>query len=143
MFKKTLMACSLSFVLSTFPQSSKVTLTWDPHCDTNVVQFVVYYGTNPLSNPIIKIKPSYTNECGTNVPPSTNVYKGSYTSGAFVPSFTNSITFTNLTPLTKYYFVVAARNSAGLESEYSNEIEYETTNSIPSKVLGLRVLEIK
>jgi hypothetical protein len=54
---------------------------------------------------------------------------------------------TNLVKGVKYYFSISCRNAAGLESDRSNEIEYivplYSTNSVPSKVRGVRVIEIK
>lgn len=76
--------------------SQNVTLAWDANPETNVVGYIVHYGS---------VSGVYTN--------SVNV-TGDITA-----------TVTNLQEGTTYYFTVTAYNSDGLESIPSSEISYE------------------
>ncbi|MCF7762169.1 MAG: fibronectin type III domain-containing protein [Verrucomicrobia bacterium] len=71
-----------------------VTLQWDPSPSADVSSYVLCYGT----------------------------VRGNYTHNKTVPGSVNAIEISNLTPNTVYYFVVAARDSAGYQSDFSNEI---------------------
>lgn len=76
-----------------------VTLAWDPNPEPDVAGYIVYYGT-----------------VSRNYPFHTNV--GNVTT-ATIYGLREGVT---------YYFAIAATNSTGLESDFSNEI----TNHIPS-----------
>ncbi len=76
-----------------------VTLAWDPNPEPDVSGYIVYFGN-----------------ASRDYPSSTNV--GNVTT-ATVYGLQEGLT---------YYFAITATNTAGLESDYSNEV----TNSIPS-----------
>jgi fibronectin type 3 domain-containing protein len=91
---------------------ASVTLAWDPNPETDLAGYRVYYGTASRSY-------SQTNSAG-NV--TTNVVGGLAT----------GIT---------YYFAVTAYNTSGLESDFSNEVNYTpslSSNSPP--VISLTTL---
>ena len=72
-----------------------VTLAWDPSPDSSVVGYNIYYG----------------------------VASGDYTN--MVPvSNTNTVTLDGLVAGVTYYFAATARNTVGLESDYSDEVSY-------------------
>lgn len=84
----------LAVILSSFAVSAfEVNLAWDPSTDPEVTGAIVYYGN-----------------ASRNYPWHTNV--GNVTR-ATVQGLTNGLT---------YFFAVTATNSAGLESDYSNEV---------------------
>lgn len=72
-----------------------ITMGWDPDPDTNVVGYVIYYGTN--SGQYV-----YRVDAGANL----------------------SVTLTNLQAGLKYYFAVTAYNAQRVESVPSGEITY-------------------
>lgn len=78
-----------------------VTLAWDPNPEPDVSSYVVYYGTNSRA-----------------YPNSTNV--GNVTTA----------TVYGLKEGRTHYFAITARNTSGLESDFSNEV----TNAIPDWV---------
>lgn len=82
----------LVFILSMLTCSAQVHLAWDPSIDTNVTGAIVYFG-NASRN-----YPWHTNAVGTNA------------------------TVLGLATGTTWFFAVTATNSAGLESDYSNEV---------------------
>lgn len=149
MIKKLIVITLLSIAsLTVTAQTNKVGLAWDPTCNTNVASYVIYYGTNTLATPVTRVSPALVDDCGINRPAETNVFKGSYTFTNIVNGYasTNAV-ITNLVKGAKYYFTLTARNSSGLESDQSTEIEYTvplySTNSVPSKTRGVRIIEIK
>jgi hypothetical protein len=73
-----------------------LTLGWNPVTDTNVTSYRVYTGTSSRS------------------------YAG-YTT---VPVTLTMLSFTNLPTGQAYYFAVTARNAVGLESLFSNEVQW-------------------
>ena len=77
--------------------SQNVTLAWDANPETNVVGYIVHYGS---------VSGAYTN--AVNVTGSI------------------SATVTNLQEGSTYYFAVTAYDGAGVESSFSNEISYTT-----------------
>lgn len=81
-------------LLTSYSHAGQATLMWDPpEIATDVTGYIVDYGTA----------------------------SGVYTQGINVGNIT-SYTVGNLTDGQAYYFAVAAYNSAGAESEYSNEV---------------------
>lgn len=148
MIKKIIITLLSIVALSATAQTNKVSLAWDPTCNTNVVEYIVYYGTNTLTTPATRVTQAHVDDCGVSRPAETNVFKGSYTFTNVVSGYasTNAV-ITNLVKGFKYYFTLTCRNAAGLESEQSNEVEYTvplySTNSVPSKTRGVRVIEIK
>ncbi len=148
MIKKLLVTLLSVIALSASAQTTKIGLAWDPICNTNVTVFVVYYGTNTLTTPLTVVEPAHIDDCGVNRLADTNVFRGSYIFTQIVSGYTSTNTvITNLVKGVKYYFSLTCKNAAGLESEKSNEVEYTvplfSTNSVPSKVRGVRVVEIK
>jgi YHS domain-containing protein len=148
MIKKLLITLLSVIALSASAQTNKVGLAWDPICNTNVTAFIVYYGTNTLVTPVTIVEPAHVDDCGVSRPAETNIFKGQYNFTHIVNGYTSTNTvMTNLVKGVKYYFSISCRNAAGLESDRSNEIEYivplYSTNSVPSKVRGVRVIEIK
>ncbi len=88
--------------------AGQATLMWDPpEISTDVTGYVVDYGTA----------------------------SGTYTQGVNVGNIT-SYTLGNLSDGQTYYFAVAAYNSAGAESEYSNEVS--KTMDIPNSLLTIK-----
>jgi hypothetical protein len=86
-----------------------VSLAWDPNPETDIAGYRLYYGTEPrvYSAPVDVI--------------------GQVTTGV-VPGLLPGVT---------YFFAATAYNTAGLESDYSDEISY-TTPAIPGRPTGLR-----
>jgi hypothetical protein len=74
---------------------SSVLLAWNANTDSDTRGYYVHYGTVSLS---------YSNVVSVGSAP--------------------SVTLTNLTPGTTYYFAVSAYGSAGIEGPYSTEISY-------------------
>jgi hypothetical protein len=76
-------------------ESAQVTLEWDPNSEPDLAGYKFYYGTS---------SENYTNviDVGNQV----------------------TYTVTGLKPGETYYFAVTAYNTAGLESDYSNEVVY-------------------
>lgn len=150
MIKKLVIAIALLSIasLTATAQTNKVSFAWDPTCNTNVASYVVYYGTNTLTTPLIRVSPANLDDCGINRPAETNLFKGSYTFTNIVNGYTSTnAVITNLVKGAKYYFTLTAKTFNGLESDQSNEIEYTvplySSNSVPSKVRGTRIIEIK
>lgn len=102
-----------------FGQAASVTLAWNKSC--NVAGYRVYYG--PTGTLRTNIYPSMTDGCGVVRPAETNVYHGQYTNNVTVVGETNTTcTISNLVVGATYYFVVTCYDSAGLESDFSNEV---------------------
>lgn len=95
---------TLSAAISTLRADQSVTLAWDPNPEPDVSGYLVYYGT-----------------ASRNYPSSTNV--GNVTTA----------TVYGLQEGRSYYFAVTAKNTSGLESDFSNEV----TNAIPANVTNL------
>ncbi|OPY90384.1 MAG: Fibronectin type III domain protein [Syntrophus sp. PtaU1.Bin208] len=76
-------------------QAANVTLTWDKNTETDLAGYVVYSGTSA----------------------------GSYTESIDVGNL-NSVDLSGLQEGTTYYYAAKAYNTAGLYSEYSNEVSY-------------------
>lgn len=76
-----------------------VFLVWDPSPDGTVTNYVIYWGAASRN---------YTNKISTG-----NV---------------TLFGMTNLAPGVHYYFAATAQNAIGLESDFSNEADYTTTN---------------
>lgn len=135
-------------ILTSQAQTNKISLSWDVSCNTNIFQYVLYYGTNVLATPITNVVSSIIDDCGINRPAKTNVYKGSYTTSINVFGRTNNVvTVTNLVKGVKYYFTITYKAEGELESNPATEVEYTVplypTNSIPSRTVGLRVLSVE
>ena len=148
MYKKLVITLLSSVALCATAHANKISLTWDISCNTNVNQYVLYYGTNTLTSPKTNVYPASLDNCGINRPAETNVYKGDYTSTIITDGRTNNlVVLTNLIKGTKYYFTVSCRILPGIESEKCNEIEYTvplySTNDLPSKTVGFRILSIQ
>jgi hypothetical protein len=148
MIKKLVVALLSITTLTAMAQTNKISLAWDPTCNTNVASYIVYYGTNTLATPVTKVYQANIDDCGIDRPAVTNVFKGSYTFTNIVNGYTSTnAIITNLVKGAKYYFTLTCKNFAGLESGQSNEVEYTvpfySTNSVPSKTRGVRIIEIK
>ena len=80
-----------------------VKLAWNHSTDSDVVDYTIYYGLNS-GKYTMTVNTGYTNFfCITNLSYGWNKI---------------------------YYFTVTARDSLGLESEFSNEVSYTPTNNI-------------
>ena len=75
--------------------SAQVTLAWNPNTEPNLAGYTIYYGTS----------------------------SGNYSSSISLGNVTTS-TVNNLSGGVAYFFVLTARNTVGLESGYSNEVNY-------------------
>jgi uncharacterized protein YqjF (DUF2071 family) len=92
--------------------AANVSLAWDPSPDTNVVRYYVYYGT------------------GT----------GDYTNRVSAENAT-TVTVSNLTVGSTYFFAATAFSDSGLESDFSNEVSYTVPASEQPVVILLSSLE--
>jgi Fibronectin type III domain len=82
-------------------QDASVSLGWSPSSDTNVIGYNVYYGTS----------------------------SGDYTDEVAVGNIL-AATISNLTSGTTYYFAATAFDSAGDESDFSNESTFIVPGSV-------------
>lgn len=122
---------------------ASVTLTWCPRTlptNAGVATYRLYYNMGGTSNYVASVY-SPTNPCGPAVSVGTN-YLRMYTN--IVLAGTNlTITVSNLTPLVKYSFAVTGMDTNGLESDFSNEVQYtvpqwkKLTNSFPIYITAL------
>lgn len=92
--------------LPSLGQPAQVTLAWDNSPSPNVIGYKIYSGAS-----------------SGNYSQSTNV------------GLTNSYTVTNLTEGQAYYFAATAIGTGGLESAYSNEINYIVP--LPQKIFSI------
>lgn len=102
--------------------SGIVNLAWCPSPSTNVVGYTVYWG---IGNPVPPWMPAIydtNNPCSPPIYPGTNFLR-SYSMNTNVGGFTN-VTLQGLTNGVTYYMSVTARDSVGLESDFSNEIRH-------------------
>jgi len=110
----------LSFVISTlilafsatFAHSAEVTLAWDPNTAQDLAGYKIYYKTEFSGPP----------------------YNGTgFTEGDSPIDVGNQMEFTlhGLTDDVTYFFVATAYDTEGLESDYSEELIYETGNHPP------------
>ena len=83
--------------------SQSVSLAWDPNSETNLAGYVIYYGTA----------------------------SGQYSSSNNVGNTTNT-TVSGLMEGGNYYFVVTAYDASGLESDPSNEVNYQVPSAGPT-----------
>lgn len=138
-FVGTLVLCVLSGLSETYSAKIK----WIPSCNSNVIQYTVFYTTNKLEIPITNIIPSLVDECNFQRPSYTNVYYGKYdlTNIANVNGYTNSeCVITNLIRGVRYYFTVTC-NTFAFQSLRSKEVTHmSSTNISKSKVNGLSVI---
>lgn len=88
------------FFQATISAAESVTLTWNPSTDLSVVGYKIYYGAASHS----------------------------YSSVVTVAN-TNSVTIPGLIVGEAYYFAATAYNSAGVESDLSNEASYTVPTS--------------
>src|SRR5262249_21394433 len=105
---RRLLLCFLAMLFGSTAQlaAQTATLAWNRNSETNLSNYTLKYGTA----------------------------SGSYTSQLNVPTNQVTVTVSNLTQNRTYYFVVTARNQAGMESDPSNEVNYyvpRTTNTAP------------
>jgi hypothetical protein len=89
------MFISSTFLFPFLGHSAQVTLAWDSSQSPNVAGYKIYSGTSP----------------------------GSYSQFTNVGS-TNAYTLTNLTEGMTYYFAATAVGTGGIESAYSNQVNY-------------------
>lgn len=134
------------FVLSGLSQAFSARLKWSPSCNTNVVQYTVFYTTNRLLTPITNIGPASVDECGDQRPAYTNVFYGNYnfTNIFVVKGYTNdSVIITNLVRGATYYFTVTCSTSF-FESDRSKEVTYTpSTNAFAPRVDGVVVIKFE
>lgn len=86
--------------LFTPPVTQSVTLAWDPSISTNIVSYIVYYGTSSQN----------------------------YSSDIVVGDM-DTVTISGLANGTTYYFVVVAIDSQGIASPFSNQVTYTTPST--------------
>lgn len=107
-----LSALTLSAATVTNPPAS-VWVTWDPSPDASVRGYYVWTATNSLAL-------------------ATNFVK--------TPAGTNCVaTVTNMVRGKTYFFVVTATNQSGLESDFSNEVQYTVPSPPPPPTLRVIV----
>jgi hypothetical protein len=99
----------------TCAQGASVTLAWYPNPETNIVAYIVHYGTAPGAYSTFQTVSPNLSLGGTNV-----LY-----------------TVTNLPSGGRFYFAVTALNALGVESTLSAEVSATTPVSIPA---GFRVI---
>lgn len=118
-------------------------LSWCSSSDASVIGYRVYYTlTNKISNWTPTV---YAN--GTNCPGGAIVSVGSnwlrnYTITNDVGNVT-SYTLNNVVVGKTYYITVAAYDTNGIVSVYSNEMERSATNFPPSAPTNLQIIDIK
>jgi hypothetical protein len=95
------LVAALCFASSCAHAQRSLTLAWDRNTETNVAGYRLYQGT---------LTRVYTNVLNTGNATTASV--------------------TNLVGGVTYYFAVTAFNTAGLESDYSSEITFTTTNIV-------------
>src|SRR2546422_4112722 len=88
---------ALCFLAPALSSAAQVTLAWDPNTEADLAGYRLYYG---LSN-------------------------RNYSSVTDVGNFATN-TVPGLAEGTTYFFAVTAYNTSGLESDFSNEINYTT-----------------
>lgn len=110
---KKLILFFFCFLLSLSAYSMSVTLAWDASSSSNVISYGIYYGC---------VSRTYTNR--TEVGNVTNY------------------TITNLSSTATYYFSATAINDIGLESDYSNEVQYppQGSTNVVRVMNGLRII---
>jgi hypothetical protein len=74
--------------------AASITIAWDPSPDSNIVAYIIHYGTE----------------------------SGRYGATVEVSASTRQYTFTNLPKFVRYYFAVQARNTEGAVSVLSSEV---------------------
>jgi chitinase len=112
MMKKIISLLVVSLIALTCLGSS-VKLTWNPNTETDLSGYCMYSGTN----------------------------SGVYTASNNVGNITTNVV-NNLMPGKTYFFAVTAKNTSGLESDFSNEVSVTIPIVKPSAPTGLRVISI-
>ena len=84
-------------------KASGVTLAWDPNSEPDIAGYILHYG----------------------------ITSGHYATSVNVGNVTTN-TVTSLTANVNYFFAVTAYNTAGLESDFSNEISYMADTVVPT-----------
>ena len=129
--------------------TTSIKLQWNSICDTNVEKYRVYFTTNTYSVPITNIILGYFDSCLTYRLPSTNIRRGNYSyivDWVDVVGITNNSCTINLEDGLSYNMVVVSKTVDGLESEYSEELRFSTTfttNVLPSKIEGFRIIGVR
>src|SRR6185503_1751746 len=100
---RNVLVAAVSLCTLTVRAASSAKVDWDASPSPNITAYTVRYGTASGSYPI-------SQGAGTAL----------------------TATVTNLTVGTRYYFVVTARNSSGLESDPSSEVSYTPSASSPT-----------
>jgi hypothetical protein len=113
MKKLVLLLCALTVMIIPAQQPMKVTLAWNQNPESNLAGYKIYYrqGTNA--------------EIIVNVPfnPAIPLSTGTVTQDIFLGSANAN-----------YVFAVTAHNTAGLESERSAQVSYDTPVVQPNRV---------
>lgn len=123
-----------------------ITLAWCPSSDTNAIGYRVYYGSGKKEGWRGDLMDTNQSACpGVILIPGTNLFRN-YSNVIDVGRGTTFIetngsatvqaTVTNLNERETYYFAVVCYDSDGMESDWSNEIEFigsYSTNLPPSK----------
>lgn len=120
-FWKTIAAWMLCLPLWGMPAprpTSSVTLAWDPVTNPSTAIVRIYYGAQ----------------------------SGKYTGFFSVPATQSEFTVTGLGLNSDWFFAATAVDSQGLESGYSDEVEYKTPGApverIPEPILNFRKKEL-
>lgn len=96
-----------------------VKLEWDPHPDTNVFGFLVFYGLQSRTNNTNVYQHTFV-----TTPSRTNTMKSPYPKYVQVNGQTNTtVTVSNMPVNVPIFFSAAAVNCIGTTSELSNEVE--------------------
>jgi hypothetical protein len=109
-FKKSSRFIPALLALSSF-SAQAITLTWDPSTSSNIAGYIVYSGTNTSS----------------------------YNTSNFVGNVTTNVPSGLLEGLT-YFFAVTAKDTLGLESDFSNEISVTIPVSLGQPVMATNQL---
>ncbi len=92
----TLLLTMVAFGIGRVEVPSNVVLAWDPSPGPNIASYQVYYGAASMT----------------------------FTNVVVVSGSTTNATVTNLVRGVTYFFAATAKDSAGLESDYSNEVSW-------------------
>jgi hypothetical protein len=122
------------------------TLEWNENCSPDTAGYRVYLSTNSVPDATV-VTPSFIDDCGITRPERTNVYYP-FTESITISGKTNvSFTLTNLIPMLTYHLAVTAFDAGGLESDFSDIVNYtppssDGSNSPPTQPVGLEVISV-
>lgn len=154
--KKLLALLTLVFVLLSLnlaiaqSNTNTVTLAWDTNCNAEITGYNVYWGF-AIPPGQTNVQNAYVDDCGRSRPTVTNVYYN-YTWKTNIVGRTNtSAKIFGLEAGKRYSFAATSYIASGLESDFSNPVEYLVpTNApptvwtnVPTAVQNFRVMQAK